>query len=120
MLEVTIRNLDVAGRVLQVATDAGANNMWGLSYELEDPKPLTAKARADAIEDAKKNAAELARLAGVKLGPIVSISENPGANAPGPMYAMKASEARGGEVPVERGEIVVTHQVQIVYSLHDH
>lgn len=121
MLEVTIRNLDNAGRVLQVATNAGANNVWGLSFEIEDPKALAAKARVDAMTDAKKNAAELAKLAGVELGAIVSISENEGSSAPGPMYQMKAAMADGGgDVPVERGEVVVTHQVVLVYSLREH
>jgi uncharacterized protein YggE len=120
MLEVTIRNLDNAGRVLQVATNAGANNVWGLSFEIEDPKVLAAKARVDAMAEAKKNAAELAKLAGVELGAIISISENEGSSAPGPMYQMKAAMADGGgDVPVERGEVVVTHQVVLVYSLRE-
>lgn len=120
MLEVTIRNLDNAGRVLQVATNAGANNVWGLSFEIEDPKVLAAKARVDAMAEAKKNAAELAKLAGVELGAIISVSESEGGNAPGPMYQMKAAMADGGEVPVERGEVVVTHQVLLVYALREH
>jgi uncharacterized protein YggE len=95
--------------------------VWGLSFEIEDPKALAAKARADAMADAKKNAAELAKLAGVELGAIVSVSENEGSNGPGPMYQMKAAMADGGgEVPVERGEVVVTHQVMLVYSLREH
>jgi uncharacterized protein YggE len=121
MLEVTIRNLENAGRVLQAATNAGANNVWGLSFEIEDPKVLAAKARVDAMANAKKNAAELAKLAGVELGAIVSISENEGSSAPGPMYQMKAAMADGGgDVPVEQGEVVITHQVVLVYALREH
>lgn len=121
MLEVTIRNLDNAGRVLQVATNAGANNVWGLSFEIEDPKALAAKARVDAMTEAKKNAAELAKLAGVELGAIISVSESEGSSGPGPMYSMKAAMADGGgEVPVEGGEVVVTHQVLLVYALREH
>ena len=63
MLEVTIRDLAKAGQVLQAATDAGANNVWGITFELEDDKPLLAKARAEAVADAKRNAQALAELA---------------------------------------------------------
>jgi uncharacterized protein YggE len=35
------------------------------------------------------------------------------------MYQMKAADSRG-DVPVERGEVVVTHQVQLVYALREH
>jgi uncharacterized protein YggE len=117
MIEVTIRDLDKAGRVLQVATDAGANNVWGIAFELEDPKPLVEQARVKAVENAKLNAATLAKLSGVELGAIVSVTEgSSNGQPPQPMYAMKAARD-GGDVPVERGEITVTDEVQLVYAL---
>lgn len=118
MLEVTVRDLDKAGQVLQAATDAGANNVWGISFELEDPKPLMAQARVKAVEHAKENAAELAKLSGVKLGAIISVSEAGGSQGPvPPMFRMQAEAAQGGDVPIERGEVTVSQQVQIVYAL---
>jgi len=118
MLEVTVRDLSKTGQVLQAATDAGANNIWGISFELEDPEPLLAQARAKAVEHAKRNAATLAQLSGVRLGSIVSISEGGGGGGPvPPMYAMRSEVAQGGDVPIERGEVTVTQQVQIVYAL---
>jgi hypothetical protein len=118
MLEVTVRDLDKAGRVLQAATDAGANNVWGISFELEDPQPLLAQARIKAVEHAKQNAEALAKLSGVKLGEIVSVSEGGGAQGPvPPMFRMQAEAAQGGDVPIERGEVMVSQQVQLVYAL---
>jgi uncharacterized protein YggE len=118
MLEVTVRDLDKAGQVLQAATDAGANNVWGISFELEDPQPLLAQARVKAVEHAKQNAEALAKLSGVKLGAIISVSEGGGAQGPvPPMFRMQAEAAHGGDVPIERGEVSVSQQVQIVYAL---
>jgi uncharacterized protein YggE len=74
-VEVTIRNLDAAGVVLSAATGAGANQLYGLRFEIEDPSALQAEARKKAVEDARARAERLAQLAGVKLGPAVSISE---------------------------------------------
>jgi uncharacterized protein YggE len=115
MVEVTVRDLSKLGALLARATEAGANNVWGISFDLEHPESLQAQARAKAIENAKQNAADLARLSGVKLGPIVSINES-GSGQPMPM--MKAMrEVAQADVPVERGEITTSVQVQLVYSI---
>jgi uncharacterized protein YggE len=54
----------------------------------------------------------------VKLGDIVSVSEGGGAQGPvPPMFRMQAEAAQGGDVPIERGEVTVSQQVQLVYAL---
>jgi uncharacterized protein len=114
-VEVTIRNLDTAGKVLSAATGAGANQLYGIRFEIEDPSALQAEARKKAVEDARARAERLAQLAGVKLGPAVSISElDGGGGGPVPMFAMAKMES---SAPVERGELTVTTTVQIVYAL---
>jgi uncharacterized protein YggE len=113
-VEVTIRNLDTAGKVLSAATGAGANQLYGVRFEIEDPSALQAEARKKAVEDARARAERLAQLAGVKLGAAVSITELDGGGGPVPMFAMaKAASA----APVEAGELTVTSTVQIVFAL---
>jgi uncharacterized protein len=115
-LEVTIRDLKNAGRTLQVATAAGANNVYGVTFELEDDTALVSEARKVAVADAKRSAEELAKLSGVSLGEIVSISEADTASGYGgaPVYAMRSAAAN--EVPVEQGQITVHYSVQVVYA----
>jgi uncharacterized protein YggE len=114
-VEVTIRNLDAAGKVLSAATSAGANQLYGIRFELEDPSPLQAEARKKAVADARDRAERLAQLAGLKLGPAVSITEiDGGGGGPVPMFAMAKMDS---SAPVERGELTVTTTVQIVYAL---
>jgi uncharacterized protein YggE len=114
-VEVTIRNLDLAGKVLSAATSAGANQLYGLRFEIEDPSPLQVKARKEAVADARQRAERLAQLSGVKLGPAQSITEvDGGGSGPVPMYAAARMDSAA---PVERGEITITSTVQIVYSL---
>jgi uncharacterized protein len=114
-VEVTIRNLDLAGKVLSAATSAGANQLYGLRFEIEDPAPLQVEARKEAVADARQRAERLAQLAGVKLGPAQSITEvDGGGSGPMPMYAAAKMDS---SAPVERGEITLTSTVQIVYSL---
>lgn len=117
-VEVTIRNLEQAGKVLSAATSAGANQLYGIRFEIEDPAPLRAEARKKAVEDARARAERLAQLAGVRLGAPVSITELD-AGSPGPMPAFAALRNEAAAVPVERGELTVSSSVQIVYSLAD-
>jgi uncharacterized protein YggE len=114
MLEVTIRKLDTVGRVLKAATDAGANSVWGITFEIENNQALVSQARARAVQRAKQAATELAGLAGVKLGPVLSLIENEQGGYGGPQaMEMRASNA---EMPVQRGEITLTYNVQMVYA----
>jgi uncharacterized protein YggE len=112
-VSVTIRDLSSVGRVIKVATDAGANEFWGLTFDLENDGALVSRAREMAVVDAKHAAEDLAKLSGVTLGEIVSISEGEptpveGANT----YAMQAES----EAPVEHGQVTVSYTVQIVYA----
>jgi uncharacterized protein YggE len=117
MVEVTVRDVSKVGAVLKAATDAGANNVWGVSFEIADPHALRAKAREQAIARAKQNAEELAKLAGVTLGEIVSVSESDSGYPMPMMKSMRAEMAQANDVPIEQGEIAVSMQVQLFYSL---
>ena len=120
MVEATVRDMNSIGKVIKLATDAGANNVWGISFDLENPQALRAQARNQAFDRAKQNAQELARLTGAKLGKLVAVSESDGG---GYMPMMKASYARDAanqaEAPVEKGEITLNHQVQLLYTIEE-
>jgi uncharacterized protein YggE len=114
---VTIRKLDELGALLAAVTGAGANNIWGIQLEIENPAPLETEAREKAVAEAKARAEQLARLAGVKLGRLVSISANgdgPVMRESGFAFGMKAAQS---DVPVQRGELTVNQDVQLVYAL---
>jgi uncharacterized protein YggE len=119
MVEATIRDLTKVGQILARATEAGANNVWGISFEIDDPYALRAQARSQAMERAKQSAGDLARLAGVRLGKVVALSENEGGGYMPMMKSMRggAEMANAQDVPVEQGEITISHQVQITYEV---
>ena len=119
MVEVTMRDLSAVGRVLKSATDAGANSAWGITFELENDEALVARAREEAMAKAKRAAAELARLAGVTLGNVLSVGENQQAAFAGaPMMSMRAAN-QAADAPIERGEVTVTYTVQLSYATTD-
>jgi uncharacterized protein len=114
-LDLTIRQLDAAGKVISAATNAGADQIYGIRFDLDDPSALQIDARKKAVEDARQRAERLAQLASVKLGPAISITETDnGVSGPMPAYAMMKS---ANVAPVEGGELTLTSSVQIVYAL---
>jgi uncharacterized protein YggE len=114
MVTITIRDLEGTSGVLDAAIAAGANNIWGVTFSLEDMSEAQAGARADAIGDAEARASALAELGGVELGPVMSISEVIGGGAvPTTVMAERALAAGAG--PISSGELDVSYQVQVIY-----
>lgn len=118
MVQVTIRDLNKVSEVIDTAVKAGANNVWGISFSLDNTDALEAQARESAVADAKARAEALASLTGVKVGPVMAISEVIGSQ-PIPMFASadRAMGMGGGGTPVEPGEVTFTTQIQVIYGI---
>lgn len=119
-VNVKIRDLDSVGAVLDAAIEAGANNIYGVEFALDDISDAQSQARAKAVDNSAAKAQELADLSGVTLGPIVSLSEIIGSS--GGFYSGVASQfglGGGGGTPVSPGELEITYQIQAVYSIAD-
>ena len=85
-LLVKIRNLDKAGDIIRAAGQNGVNSVSGLSFTVDDPEVYREEARRKALEQAQKKAEELAEITGIKLGKVISFSENSGGGFRGPLY----------------------------------
>ncbi len=116
MVSITIRDLEQVAAVLDAAVKAGANNVWGITFGLDDTDALEVQAREAAVEDARARAESLAKLTGVTVGDVIAVSEVIG-NVPGVMYSAAEGRGGGGGTPVEPGEVSFTTQVQIVYAI---
>ena len=115
-VDVTVRDITKLGDVLDKAVAAGANNVYGVNFSVDDPTKLQGVARANAIADAKARAQDLAGLTGVTLGDVISVSEVIG--SPTPVFAA-AVEARSlaAPVPIQPGELEVSMNVQVTYAI---
>jgi uncharacterized protein YggE len=119
-VQVVVRNLDKVGDVLDAAVEAGANNIYGVDFSLEDPSKVESAARSSAIANAKAKAQDLAKLTGVTVGDVVSVSEVVGGG--GGLYASNfakpvAQGLGGGGAPINPGELELTMQLQVVYAI---
>lgn len=120
-VSVIIRNMDSVGAVLEAAIEAGANNIYGINFQLDDPTAAESEARAKAVEDAQAKAQELAGLTGTEVGAVVSISEviGQGGGFFGGSFASAAREGLGGGGggPISPGQLNLTLQLQVTYEL---
>lgn len=116
-LVVKVRNLEAIGTVLDTAIEAGANNIWGVQFGIDDTEALESAARAAAVENARSRAAELSQLAGVSLGSILSISEVIGAQPYAAAGMAMAERSLGGGGPIAPGEMEVLVRLQVVFEL---
>ena len=115
---VIIRDLDTIGTVLDSAIEAGANNVYGITFSVADPAPLMSEARAKAVADAQARAKELAELNDVTLGEVISVSEVIGTGVYPGLRSMAAAEGLGGGAgPIAPGELEMTAQLQISYAI---
>lgn len=115
-LNVTIRNLENLGSVLDAAMNAGANNIYGVTFSLSDTTQAEAEARRKAVENARAKAEDLARLTNLQLGEVLSVSEVIGGVSGGYYPAVVKAEGMGGGGPIMPGELEITMQLQVTYS----
>jgi uncharacterized protein YggE len=115
-VSAVIRDLDSVGKTLQAAIDAGANNIYGISFSLDDPRPFEDEARVKAIEDAREKAESMAEAAGIKLGKVLSINEISG-SSPAVARAEYDEAVYKAEVPIQPGELELTMSVEVVFEI---
>lgn len=116
MLTIRVRKLETTGTVLDAAVTDGANTLNGLTFGLANPEPAFNEARKEAVADARARAELLAEAAGVKLGDVLSISDQGAMLDPAPMYREAVA---GAPVPVVGGELGLVANVSVTYAIAD-
>jgi uncharacterized protein YggE len=115
---VIVRDLDKLGGVMDAVVTSGVNQMNGLDFTIAEAEPLRNEARRAAVADALARARLYAEAAGVKLGPIRTISEDSFVRPPQPVgRMMMEAKMADAAVPVAQGEQVIEATVNIVWEL---
>jgi uncharacterized protein YggE len=122
LVNVTVRDITAVGDVVDASTAAGATNVNGITFRVDDPTAAEADARSAAVADAKAKADQLAADAGVTIVGVISISES-GAQPPMPLYyqsdtmAMGAASAEMAKTPVLPGQVELSITVFVQYEI---
>lgn len=117
-VNVTIRDIADISDILGAAIDAGANNIYGITFYVDDTTAAASDARVLAVEDGRRKAEELAVASGLTLGRLVALSE--GVQNPGlpPIYQRAGGGmAMDAGAPIEAGSSEIAVDVQLVFEL---
>lgn len=116
---ITVRDLNNMGIILDAVAISGANNIYGISFDLQDKTSAQSDARVLAVDSARGQAQELAELTGVGLGEIVSISTY--YSYPAQYYGYGVGGGGGAPaasaVPIAAGQMQINSEVTIVYAI---
>jgi len=120
-IEIKVRKLEDAGKLLSGIGEYGATNVSGLSFSVDKQDVLAREARDKAIADAREQAIKLADSLGVKLGTIINFSESTPYRPYPMMYAKEASVmgmgGDGAAPSIPAGENKITSDVTITYEI---
>lgn len=97
----------------------------GIQFAIEDTNALAARARAEAVADARRKAEDLATRAGVRLGRLLLLQE---VSSPPPTPTREAALARsvtalppaagqGASVDISPGELRITVEIEAIFAI---
>ena len=117
-LTVRVRDLTMVGDILDQSVQLGVNSGGNISFGNDDPSGALNDARIEAMKDAIAKAKTLTEAAGVKVGKVLSISENSNMQRPVPM-AMARMEMKiaSDSVPVAGGENEYSVDVNVTFAI---
>ena len=122
-VEVTIRDLDNVGTVIDEVSEAAGDEVRinGISFGLDNPALYGDTARDLAARDAHGKAELYARILGVELGPVVFLQETGGTSpvaVPAPMMAFTEDSVRSfAPTQISSGDVDVTANVSAVFAI---
>lgn len=122
MLQITYRDLDKVGKLLDTVSEAGANQINNVNFGIEHPEQFEAEVIEKAVKSAHNRAKAIAKSSGRQLGAELSISQS---GSDSSLYVqnyqmLEKAQAMGSvadHTTVEIGEINVKMRLNIVYEL---
>jgi uncharacterized protein YggE len=123
-VSVRQRDLEDYGKVIDTLVEAGANQVNGPMFQLDDQEAALDEARLAAMATARQRAELYAGAAGLRIVRALSISEGGGYYGPPPVMFAQRITVTGAPAapppppsPVQPGELQMTANVTVLYEL---
>jgi uncharacterized protein len=116
VVSVTVNQLQLVGPVIDAGLTAGANQLEGVSFELQDDLAARQQALGKAAAEARSKARTIADALGVQLGDIEEAVEG-GVSVSPVMARAEMMMARDVSTPVAPGEVVVGASLTVRYRI---
>jgi len=121
MVSVTIRKIDKLGPMLDLLIQNGANQVYGVSFDVDESDARLDEVRGAAVKDARRRAELYCSGDFVKPGRVLHITESGSSfQPPEPVYGgvrMRMMAADAMAAPVAAGEQKLSVQVQVQFEL---
>lgn len=116
---VTIRDLELVGRVIDTALGYGANQISSLDFRIRNTEKLRKEALTAAIRDARNKADIIAQGLGMRIVGIKTVSEDTGSigHRTYSMAMLAKSNTMENSTPIEAGTLTLDASVHIDYIL---
>jgi uncharacterized protein YggE len=116
---VKLRQMDKVGDVLDALVDAGANNIFGPSFMLDDLTATQAAARAEAFKRGQALAQDYARMSGYTGVRLLEVSESVQGGGPVPPAPPPVAYAveRDASTPIAPGEVGTMVTLTLKYEM---
>jgi uncharacterized protein YggE len=102
-VSVKLREIERVGQVLDALVAAGATDLSGPSWSIDDDTAARAQARRQAVETAQAQAREYARLTGYTDVRLLEINETVASRPPMPVLQAARAESFDASTPVQPG-----------------
>jgi len=116
-VSVVLRKIEETGRVLDALVAAGATDINGPSFSIEDETSAKSQARKAAMATAQGQAMEYAEAAGYSGVRLLEVSETVYSRPPQPMATMARDVAEQAATPVEPGMVSSSVMVTVKYEM---
>ncbi|MGA7193781.1 MAG: SIMPL domain-containing protein [Anaerolineales bacterium] len=119
-VDVTVRQLDKLGGLLDATVQAGANSVNSIQFDVFDKTSAIQQARDQAVKDAQTQAQGLASASGVTLGDVQTVNFTNDIPQPVTDVFGKGGgglEAAPASVPINNGQLTLTVTVDMTYEL---
>lgn len=116
-IDVTVRDMEKVGPVIDAGVDAGANLSNGISFRLSDENHGVNEALRAAVADARSKAETLAAAGGAQLGQVVTIVEMSSPSSVPPIYYERDVAMAGAEGAVSTPIQPPTLETQVSVSV---
>lgn len=116
LFNITIRDVEKAGLVMDTAVNKGANEVMNIQFSVADPQAYYNRALSLAVIDSFKKAQTIAKTLGPGTQPNpISITEETQRAAPGRLLVASFDSSGSSETPIEPGKLEIKAVVTAVY-----
>jgi uncharacterized protein YggE len=116
MVSVRLEDLSLVGPTIDVAMEAGANQLQGVQFALRDDLSARQEALKEAVDEASQKAKAISGALELKLVGVIEVNEG-SVSIRVPPQRFEAAQVQAASAPVSPGQLTVSASITIRYHI---